>query len=86
MERKTIERAEWYEFQQAGLLWFINRMLHVFGWAIVFEIDDENHSNVLDVYPARVKFRGFENEGDNFVKLTNHMNEEMSRLLEDIEG
>ena len=40
------------------MLWFINTILHAFGWAIVVEIDD--NGNVTNCYPARVKFRGFD--------------------------
>jgi len=32
--------------------------LHVFGWAIVFE---RTETETVNVYPARVKFRGFDN-------------------------
>ena len=53
MEKKT-----WIEFKETGLLWWINMILHTFGWAIVLEIDNDT-KELLDVYPARVKFRGF---------------------------
>ena len=36
MERKKIE-----EFRDTGLLMFINIFLHIFGWAIVAEIDKD---------------------------------------------
>ncbi|MGG2081666.1 hypothetical protein [Lysinibacillus pakistanensis] len=39
----------------------MNSILHVFGWAIVIEID-ENTKDFVKVYPARVKFRGFSEE------------------------
>lgn len=29
-----IERKSWEEFRNAGLLWWINMILHTFGWAI----------------------------------------------------
>ena len=62
-----IDRKTWDEFQKAGLLWFINSILHVFGWAIVFYVADESDEGVepgtiMDVYPARVKFRGFDHK------------------------
>lgn len=37
-------------------------VLHTFGWAITMGIDEKG--NITDVYPARVKFRGFA-EKDN---------------------
>ena len=52
-----ITRKTWKEFRKIGLLWWINTQLHMFGWALVFDVDEED--NITDVYPARVKFRGF---------------------------
>lgn len=51
-----VRKNSWQEFRQTGLLWWINMILHTFGWAIVFDVDGDN---VVDVYPARVSFRGF---------------------------
>ena len=78
MERKT-----WREFQAHGLLWFVNSILHAFGWAIVIEVNDFN--NIVDVYPARVKFRGFSQETNtkNYKRLAEYMNSKSSELLED---
>ena len=53
MKKKT-----WIEFKETGLLWWINMILHTFGWAIVLEVDKDT-KKLLDVYPARVKYRGF---------------------------
>ena len=52
-----VSERTWEEFKTSGLLWWTNRMLHLFGWAIVLEYSDEN--KFTRVYPARVKFRGF---------------------------
>jgi hypothetical protein len=54
-----VVKKTWKEFREAGLLWWINTILHMFGWAIVYEIDEDK---ITDVYPARVKFRGFGEE------------------------
>ena len=69
MNRKT-----WKEFRDTGLLWWINRSLHLFGWAIVVEMDTETNE-VVQVYPARVNYRGFqvEAESDGFTQLTDYM-------------
>ena len=67
MEKKT-----WEEFRSVGLLWWINRQLHLFGWGIVVELQ----GNVIQsVFPARVSFRGFnsELESANFVKLADYL-------------
>lgn len=51
-----INRKSWKDFINSGMLWWINMILHTFGWAITYISDDDG--NILDVYPAR-KFRGF---------------------------
>jgi len=85
--KKTVTPATWEEFRKAGLLWFVNRMLHVFGWSIVVEVDVEDTDGpVSKCYPARVRFRGFDpdSESEGFIKLTDHMKEEMDRLVEEV--
>jgi hypothetical protein len=56
---KMTTKKDWSEFKSTGLMLFVNQILHIFGWAIVFEIENEEIKNV---YPARVKFRGFDNK------------------------
>lgn len=51
-----MERKNWNEFRETGLFWFINSILHVFGWVIVIEA---SNNEITDVYPARTEFRGF---------------------------
>lgn len=51
-------------------------ILHTFGWAIVYNIDDNGNT---EVYPARVKFRGF-NEHSN---TNGYMKENANDLLEE---
>lgn len=54
-----VNEKSWKEFKDSGLLWWINMLLHTFGWAIVFEMEGEE---IKRVFPARVKFRGFGEE------------------------
>jgi hypothetical protein len=56
-----VTEKSWEEFRNCGLLWWINMVLHTFGWAIVFEFEGEE---IKRVYPARVKFRGFDDESN----------------------
>lgn len=56
-ENQVSEKG-WEEFRQTGLLLIINQILHIFGWAIVIEMVDDDPKNII-AYPARVKFRGF---------------------------
>lgn len=80
-EKTMIEKKTWQDFQKTGLLMFINEFLHIFGWAIVFEYD-KNIGFVKDVYPARVKFRGFGDKSQTmaYQKLTTYLENNINRL------
>jgi hypothetical protein len=54
-----LSEKSWEEFRKTGLILFINSFLHIFGWALTLEFDKEN---ILRVYPARTKFRGFDSK------------------------
>lgn len=56
-EVPMVDRRSWEEFKSKKLLWWINRILHTFGWAIV--VIQEADGTISDVYPAKVTFRGF---------------------------
>jgi hypothetical protein len=58
-----ITRKSWNEFRESGLLFITNQFLHIFGYALVYSFDD--NGEIEEVYPARVKFRGF---GDKQIK------------------
>jgi hypothetical protein len=75
-----IQKKTWEAFQAVGLLWWVNRMLHMFGWSIVYLYGDK--SDVIEVYPARVRFRGFspEVESDGFIRLTEHLQDNIEEL------
>ena len=78
-----VTKKSWAEFREAGLLWFVNRLLHLLGWAIVLDVDD--NGQVTAVYPARVRFRGFgeDIEAEGFTKLTEHIKENIGDLAEE---
>ena len=80
-----INKRTWAEFRENGLLWFINMILHTFGWAIVVSIDDDG--NICEAYPARVKFRGF-NEMTNsngYIAISKYMKDNSTALLNEAE-
>jgi len=81
--KKMIHKKSWATFRNTGLLWWINRTLHLFGWAIVYEFDGKK---VTDVYPAQCKYRGFtpEIEEENFEKLSRYINKNADKLLKDV--
>jgi len=76
----VIDRKSWEEFRSAGLLWWVNRILHTFGWALVAEV--EKDGRITDMYPARVKFRGFpaDCETEGFKALSSHIAENADAL------
>lgn len=68
-----IKKKSWDEFRNAKLLWWINRTLHLFGWAIVVETDESG--KIVEVYPANVDLMGFseEDEREGFSGLLDHL-------------
>lgn len=79
-----MKEATWKEFMDSKLLWWVNRSLHLFGWAIV--VIEESDGTISKVYPARVEFRGFpvEVESDGFRILTEHLEKEIPRLKDEV--
>lgn len=55
----TVRRISWDEFRKYGFLRFVNLFLHIFGIALVLQVEDDGTTTV---YPARVKYRGFPTE------------------------
>lgn len=56
-------RQTWESFRESGMLWMANRVLHVFGWAIVVEIDDATET-IIGAHPRRCTWRGFSPESE----------------------
>ena len=79
-----IERKTWDEFRQSGLLWWINMILHTFGWAIAI---DYLGDTCIKAYPVRVKYRGFEPalNDQGYEKVTSYLASEIKNLQKDIE-
>ncbi len=81
-----VDKKTWDEFRNTGLLLFINQILHVFGWAIVFNYNDRNE--LEEVYPARVKFRGFDAEhvGESYQKITEFLSQNITELKKEADS
>lgn len=75
-----VEKKTWEEFRNSGLLWFINTTLHLFGWAIVVEV--EKDGTITNAYPARVKFRGFgeESNTEGYQNVSKYLLENITEL------
>lgn len=74
-----MKEKSWKEFRESGLFWWINMILHTFGWAIVAEI---KNGEIERVYPARVGFRGFPNElnSEGYIKVSEYLKENVQEL------
>jgi len=80
-----VKKKTWKEFRETGLLWWINMVLHTFGWAIVIDINDDGE--VISAYPARVKFRGFAPEinDEGYIKVGNYIKDNAGELAKEAE-
>lgn len=58
-------------------------LLHTFGWSIVVDVDKDG--NILNAYPARVKFRGFEekNNTDGYIKVSTYLKDNADELYKE---
>ena len=75
-------KKSWEEFRSTGLLWWINMILHTFGWAICYEFDD---GKIVEAYPARVKYRGFDVEFNDkgYRNVSKYLEENAETLKEE---
>jgi len=78
MNKKT-----WKDFQDSGLLWWINQILHTFGWAIAIESDEDD--KIVDAYPVRTTFRGFESSANDegYKKVSRFMKDNAQQLFDE---
>lgn len=85
-DNHMVERRAWEEFRNSGLLWFVNTILHLFGWAIVIERQKEGPQDSWVGYPARVLFRGFSLQAsdDGYVKLTSYLKQHAPIMYQDL--
>jgi hypothetical protein len=82
-----MKEKEWSEFRNTGLFLFINSILHIFGWAIVLEMDNDT-KEIIRAYPARVSYRGFPEESVEkaYIKISEYMIENAKDLLDESKG
>ncbi|WP_407310942.1 hypothetical protein [Desulfosporosinus sp. SB140] len=76
-----IDKKSWQEFRASGLLWWINMILHTFGWEIVVNIKEDG--TISEVYPARVKFRGFDEKSntEGYARISEYLKENADLLV-----
>lgn len=82
-DSNMVNKKTWDEFQNSGLLWWINMILHTFGWSIVFALDE--NKKIVEVYPARVRYRGFYEKLniEGYIKVSEYINKESNQLLKE---
>lgn len=80
-----VNRKSWQDFRESGLLWFINTILHLFGWAIMCDTDESG--NAIAGCPARVPFRGFKEDSNSkgYIKVSKYLEENIQTLREESE-
>ncbi len=78
-------KADWNKFRESGLLWFVNRSLYLFGWVLVYVMDEAG--DLVTVFPTRTKYRGFTEEAEDkgFKDLTKYLKETANDLEKDLE-
>lgn len=82
-KKEDVRKQSWETFKDNGLLWWINTILHIFGWAIVYDYDDDNR--IINVYPARVSYRGFDEKTTKkgFKKISKYMRNNAKQLYKE---
>ena len=80
----SVKKKTWKEFKDTKLLWWINRILHTFGWAIVYQLDGKGE--IIEVYPARVTYRGFseKSEAEGFTGISQYLKYTVADLEKEI--
>ena len=90
-----VAKKSWSDFRDTGLLALVNLFLHIFGWSLVYEFDEEDihdetgevreNAEPVVVYPARVKFRGMHEPSQDraYRKISQFMKENAETLLEE---
>lgn len=83
-QKAMVKKKTWEEFRKTGLVLIINQILHIFGWAITFNLDDKG--KILEVYPSRVRFRGFAGQcvDDAYLKVQEYLEKNIDVLGNDV--
>lgn len=77
-----IDKKTWEEFRDSGFLWWINMILHTFGWSIVIEYENDK---AINAYPARVKYRGFGemSNTEGYINVSQYIKDNAEILLDE---
>ena len=80
-ENEFLKEIPIEKFQNSGMLWFINSLLHNFGLCIAYDTDKER------LFPAITKFRGFDEKNNDlgYKRLATYMVDNAEEFLKDCE-
>ena len=81
-----LDQKTWEEFQSTGLLWLVNTFLHIFGWTLMAQVDDDG--NIIGGVPCRTDYRGFTTDinDEGYLKVTDWLKENIDMLEGDVES
>jgi len=84
-QENPLVRVDARVFINTGLLWFVNRILHTFGYAIAYD-EDEATGAVEGFYICRTNFRGYEPEieDEGYERVARYLRDHATSLY--IEG
>lgn len=82
---KNLEKRSWEEFRAAGMIFAVNTVLHMLGWALVVEQNAET-KEIISVAPYRTKFRGFDDaaQDEEHQKIAKYLSENAPNFPEEI--
>ena len=83
-QKVMIAPITWAQFQDIGMVWYVNLFLAVFGLAIVIKTDKKGRSYAQ---PVRTRFRGFDTDinDDGYRKISRYMEMMAPDLREEAE-
>lgn len=75
----NVDKRTWEEFRNCGMLWWVNMILHTFGWSLVVVKD---YGEIIDVFPARVKYRGFSEKSneEGYINVSEYLKDNAEQL------
>lgn len=82
--KSIAEPITWQQFRDAGMLFYVNNILHSFGMSLVIKTDESG--NILDAYPARSGWRGFDTDSqdEEHIKIAKYLAETAIHFPEEI--